>query len=79
LDEPTRSLDPVARDELHQVLIGLRAAGDVTTLLSTHDLAEAQDLCDVVSVLKSGRMLAHLTGAKKRTLEAALRKDPTRT
>ena len=73
LDEPTRSLDPVARDAFHQVVIGLRDESRVTTLLTTHDLDEAATVCDVVSVLKEGRMVATVEGATPRKLERTLR------
>jgi ABC-2 type transport system ATP-binding protein len=60
LDEPTRSLDPAARHEFHEVLLRLRADG-VTTLLTTHDSPEAVAVCDRVSLLSSGRFVDELT------------------
>ena len=74
LDEPTRSLDPVARDEFHRVVLALRDGGAVTTLLTTHDLGEAATVCGAVSVLTGGRIVADLTGATEKTLERTLRK-----
>jgi ABC-2 type transport system ATP-binding protein len=74
LDEPSRSLDPVARDELHGALSDLRGTGGVTTLLTTHDLAEAAAVCERVSVIREGRIVADLAGATERALEKALRK-----
>ncbi len=73
LDEPTRSLDAVAREDLHRVLVGLRENSGVTTLLSTHDLTEAEGVCDAVSVLKAGRIVARLTDANEGALDSALR------
>ena len=54
LDEPTRSLDPESRNEFHAVLRRFRDEGRVTTLLTTHDRNEADELCDHVSVLRDG-------------------------
>jgi len=72
LDEPSRSLDPVARDDLHAVLLDLRTAGGVTTLITTHDLAEAAHVCEKVSVLRDGRIVAERTNATERSLRKAL-------
>ncbi|MFA5057298.1 MAG: ABC transporter ATP-binding protein [Opitutaceae bacterium] len=63
LDEPTAGLDPQARRELHQVIIGLRTAGR-TVLLSTHDLEEAHQLCDRIGILDRGRIIAVATPAE---------------
>jgi ABC-2 type transport system ATP-binding protein len=57
LDEPTAGLDPLARRELHEHIAEIRESGR-TVLLSTHDLAEAQILCDRVGILDAGRMVA---------------------
>ncbi len=54
LDEPSSNLDPLARAEFAQTLLGL----DATTLLVTHDLAYARDLCDRAIVMDSGRVVA---------------------
>jgi ABC-2 type transport system ATP-binding protein len=57
LDEPTVGLDPVAAREVHNYL---RAAmKDRTTLLCTHNLAEAEALCDDVIILRAGEVLLH--------------------
>ncbi len=57
LDEPTTGLDPQTRRALHQILRDHRAAGGAV-LLSTHDLDEAQRLCDRVAILHRGRLVA---------------------
>ena len=55
LDEPTVGLDPLAAHDLHAFL---RAhMRDRTTLLCTHNLAEAEALCDEVIILRRGRVL----------------------
>lgn len=57
LDEPTSGLDVPARAELHAVLRELRSAG-TTILLATHDMAEAETLCDRVAIVLAGRTVA---------------------
>ncbi len=56
LDEPTAGLDPHARRHLHGLIADLRRAGR-TVLMSTHDIAEAERLCDRVAVLHGGRVV----------------------
>lgn len=57
LDEPTTGLDPLTRRALHRILVDHRTAGGAV-LLSTHDLDEAQRLCDRVAILHRGRLVA---------------------
>jgi ABC-2 type transport system ATP-binding protein len=57
LDEPTSGLDPAATREVHLLIQQLRASGH-TVFLATHNLAEAERLCDRVAVLAHGRALA---------------------
>lgn len=57
LDEPTSGLDPAATREVHQIIQRMRAAGN-TVFLATHNLAEAERLCDRVAVLSRGKALA---------------------
>ncbi len=52
LDEPTSGLDPVAAHEVHDLIDGLRDRG-VTIFLTTHRLAEADQLCDRVAILST--------------------------
>jgi ABC-2 type transport system ATP-binding protein len=58
LDEPTRSLDPGAQLRLHQLLQQLAGERGVTIFLITHDLAEAEKLCERVAVMHQGRVRA---------------------
>ncbi len=55
LDEPTRSLDPNAAKEIRNFLSGLSKQGK-TIFLTTHNLAEAEQLCKRVAVLHRGRV-----------------------
>lgn len=57
LDEPTVGLDPVAAHEVHDYLA--TAMRGRTTLLCTHNLAEAEALCDDVVILRKGVVLLH--------------------
>ncbi|GAA5199208.1 ABC transporter ATP-binding protein [Rugosimonospora acidiphila] len=57
LDEPTAAVDPAVAARLRDQLRGLAAAGH-TILVSTHELAEASDLADDVTVLHRGRVAA---------------------
>ena len=52
LDEPTSGLDPVASREVHELIDTLRRQG-VTIFLTTHRLAEAEELCDRVGILNT--------------------------
>ncbi len=58
LDEPTVGLDPRIRHELLDVIAGLRAREDVTILITTHYLDEAQRLCDRVAIIHQGEIVA---------------------
>lgn len=57
LDEPTSGLDPAARAEVHRMLAELKAAG-TTVFLTTHDMAEADAVCDRIAILDEGRIAA---------------------
>jgi ABC-2 type transport system ATP-binding protein len=57
LDEPTSGLDVPSRAQLHTIIRELRAAG-TTILLATHDMAEAETLCDRVAIMREGRTIA---------------------
>lgn len=56
LDEPTTGMDPVAAHEFRTLIGELRAEGR-TVLLTTHDMAEAEAICDRVSLINGGRLL----------------------
>ncbi|MDD4059694.1 MAG: ABC transporter ATP-binding protein [Kiritimatiellae bacterium] len=54
LDEPFTGLDPLARIQFRDLLLELRAAGK-TVFFSSHELSEAELICDRVAILKAGR------------------------
>jgi ABC-2 type transport system ATP-binding protein len=58
LDEPTVGLDPRIRAELLDVIAGLRSRAEMTVLLTTHYLDEAERLCDRVAIIHPGRIVA---------------------
>jgi ABC-2 type transport system ATP-binding protein len=72
LDEPTAGLDPRSRRDLQAMIAGIRESGR-TVLLSTHDIEEAQHLCDRVGILDGGRIIAAATPSE---LVAGSRSDP---
>lgn len=56
LDEPFGALDAISRANLHDTFIVLRRELSITTLLVTHDLAEAGRLADQIVVMRNGRV-----------------------
>ncbi len=56
LDEPTLGLDVIARYELWSVIRALK--GNVTIILTTHYMEEAQSLSDRIGIMKNGKLLA---------------------
>jgi ABC-2 type transport system ATP-binding protein len=57
LDEPTTNMDPVAaRSVRHLIVDAVRRRGR-TVLLSTHNLVEAEELCDRIGIVRNGRLL----------------------
>jgi putative ABC transport system ATP-binding protein len=57
LDEPTSALDAGARDAVEETLAHLRAAGDLSVVLVTHDRAQASRLADWLVELEGGRLV----------------------
>lgn len=64
LDEPTSGLDPVAARDVRDLIIQLSRKEGRTVVLCTHNLVEAQRLCDRVIVLEHGKALALGTPAE---------------
>jgi osmoprotectant transport system ATP-binding protein len=69
MDEPFGALDPVTRDALQADVRHLHDTLGLTTVMVTHDMAEALTLADRVAVMKDGRLLRQGTPAE-------LLKDP---
>ncbi len=55
LDEPTTGLDPIGTREMKDLILRLKAQGK-TILLSSHLLADVQDVCDRIGILARGRL-----------------------
>jgi ABC-2 type transport system ATP-binding protein len=58
LDEPTAGLDPVAAAGLRDDLARLASQQGATIFLTTHNMAEAEKLCNLVAVVRQGKLLA---------------------
>jgi len=56
LDEPTSGLDPRGRVEVREIIKSLKKGGK-TIFMSTHFLAETQELCDIVAIIDKGKLL----------------------
>src|SRR3989441_1297321 len=58
LDEPTTGLDPRSKIDVQHFVKELREKHDATILITTHDMDEAEALCDRVAILDQGRIVA---------------------
>jgi ABC-2 type transport system ATP-binding protein len=63
LDEPTTGLDPRSKLDVQTFIEELRETHDASIVLTTHDLAEAERLCDTILVLAGGRTVVEDTPA----------------
>ncbi|MGZ6340555.1 MAG: ABC transporter ATP-binding protein [Candidatus Limnocylindrales bacterium] len=63
LDEPTTGLDPRSKLDVQTFVEEVRTAHEATIVLTTHDLAEADRLCDRIGILDGGRLVAEDTPA----------------
>jgi len=69
LDEPTTGLDPRSKIDVQNFVNELRDVHDATILITTHDMDEAEALCDRVAIIDKGRIVASgETEALKRTV-----------
>ena len=57
LDEPTTGLDPQSRRDLHNEIVQMKRDGH-TVLLTTHNIDEAEQLCDRIAIIDGGRIIA---------------------
>jgi ABC-2 type transport system ATP-binding protein len=81
LDEPTAALDPVAARHVHSLVENLARREGCTVFLCTHNLVEAQKLCDRVAVMEHGHLVAlgtpsDLTRQYVKRLDVDLEVDP---
>jgi ABC-2 type transport system ATP-binding protein len=70
LDEPTTGLDPRSKLDVQTFIEELRTIHDATIVLTTHDLAEAERLCDRISILNDGRLVVDATADELKAMVA---------
>ncbi|GAB4210547.1 MAG: hypothetical protein OHK0022_43720 [Roseiflexaceae bacterium] len=58
LDEPTTGLDPRSKQDVQRFVQQMRREHDTTVFLTTHDMDEADRLCDRIAVIDSGKIVA---------------------
>lgn len=58
LDEPTTGLDPRSKKEVQQVIRELNSEQGITILLTTHDMNEADALCQRIAIMDNGKIVA---------------------
>jgi len=58
LDEPTTGLDPVSRTAVWEMLQRIKAQRDLTILITTHYMDEADKLCDRIAIVDHGKLVA---------------------
>jgi ABC-2 type transport system ATP-binding protein len=75
MDEPTTGLDPRSKLEVQSFVEELRDDHDATIVLTTHDMAEAERLCDRIGIIDAGRIVVEDTPEGLRALVPA--KDGT--
>jgi ABC-2 type transport system ATP-binding protein len=58
LDEPTTGLDPRSKKDVQEFVLRMRAEHETTVFLTTHDMDEADRLCDRIAIINGGRIVA---------------------
>ena len=77
LDEPTTGLDPRSKREVQTLVRELRDTHDATIVLTTHDMGEADALCDRIAVIDNGRIVALDTPTELKKLVARNGHEPS--
>jgi ABC-2 type transport system ATP-binding protein len=70
LDEPTTGLDPRSKRDVQRFIREVQETHDATILLTTHDMDEAELLCDRISFISAGRIAAEGTPLQLRQMVA---------
>src|SRR5687768_3007197 len=70
LDEPTTGLDPRSKRDVQTFVREVQRDHDATIFLTTHDMAEAEALCDRIAFLVGGRIVAEGTPLELRSMVA---------
>lgn len=68
LDEPTTGLDPKSRRDVQEFVLELRDDHDATILLTTHDMPEAERLCERIAFISHGRIVAEGTSEELKAM-----------
>ena len=61
LDEPTTGLDPKSKHDVQDFINDIRHQHDAVVLLTTHDMTEAEKLCDQIAIIDNGKIIAEGT------------------
>lgn len=77
LDEPTTGLDPRSKREVQAFIRELRDVNGTTIVLTTHDMFEAEQLCDRIAIMESGRVVALDTPSALKALAHRNGHEPT--
>ena len=77
LDEPTTGLDPRSKRDVQDVVNELRDESGTTILLTTHDMVEADKLCDRIAIIDSGNIVALGTPVELKALITSNGHEPT--
>lgn len=72
LDEPTLGLDPQTRENIWDYIYNMTKTQDITVLLTTHYMEEADQLCDEVAIINRGQII---TSDSPRNLKRELKAD----
>ncbi len=77
LDEPTTGLDPRSKREVQAFVRELRDTHDTTIVLTTHDMVEADQLCDRIAIIDGGNIVALDTPANLKRMISHNGHEPT--
>jgi ABC-2 type transport system ATP-binding protein len=83
LDEPTTGLDPRSKKDVQEFILRMRREHGTTVFLTTHDMDEADRLCDRIAIINAGRIVAldtpaglkHMIAVRNGQNEAASMED----
>ncbi len=77
LDEPTTGLDPRSKRDVQQFLLKMREEEGTTIVITTHDMEEAERICDHIAIIHEGRIVAEGTAGELKELVRNGRGEPT--
>lgn len=77
LDEPTTGLDPRSKKDVQGLIQNIRKSHDSSILLCTHDMGEAEELCDRIGILLDGELIALETPQELKQRYQQDGKEPT--